>query len=283
MPHDIPNFLNSSRYSATTCDSYRRAVTRAMAEYGDLSTLTAEQLRRWLYSQKTWGDSQRYLVYSAVRAYLSWRYGPIHPALSLKIKVSRPGPQRTLDQDQVRRLLETFDTSTPHGTRNLAITCLLLDTGLRASEVCNLEYRYLDLKQRSLSVIVKGGKWGSAVYSEYTRQSLISWLPIRTALTRPKYKFMFCGIGGTTPGGKLTVSGLRCIIRQWGVVAGIGPLSTHDFRRTFATLAVRLGAPTRLVQLAGRWSNLDMVERYTQALEQSDFEQYFPVTALMRL
>jgi len=69
---------------------------------------------------------------------------------------------------------------------------------------------------------------------------------------------------------------LKVIMRKLGAKAGIGKLSPHDFRRTFATLAIRAGAPTRLVQLAGGWKNLEMVERYSRALVVSDFQTYLP-------
>ena len=48
-------------------------------------------------------------------------------------------------------------------------------------------------------------------------------------------------------------------------------------RRTFATLAIKNGAPTRLVQIAGRWKNIREVERYTRALDAADLEPYSPV------
>jgi integrase len=52
-------------------------------------------------------------------------------------------------------------------------------------------------------------------------------------------------------------------------------------RRTFATIAIRNGAPTRVVQAAGRWADVAMVEHYTAAIEAEDFERYSPVESLM--
>jgi integrase len=59
--------------------------------------------------------------------------------------------------------------------------------------------------------------------------------------------------------------------------------SPHDLRRSFATLSSRLGAPSRIVQVAGRWSDLKMVEGYTQSLEASDFMPYDPVSRILGL
>ena len=56
---------------------------------------------------------------------------------------------------------------------------------------------------------------------------------------------------------------------------GIAGLSPHVMRRTFATLAIRQGASTRLVQVAGGWSNIHMVQIYTQAIQPSDLDGFF--------
>ncbi len=79
----------------------------------------------------------------------------------------------------------------------------------------------------------------------------------------------------------MTRDGLGCITSTWGDKAGIGMLSPHDLRRTFAVLATRMHAPARVLQVAGRWSNIQMVERYTNAITADDFEEYFPVAGAM--
>ena len=61
-----------------------------------------------------------------------------------------------------------------------------------------------------------------------------------------------------------------------GKETGLGLISPHDLRRTFATLALLNGAPTRVVQIAGGWANLNESERYSQALEAKHFAPYFP-------
>ena len=55
----------------------------------------------------------------------------------------------------------------------------------------------------------------------------------------------------------------------------------RSLRRTFATIAIKAGAPTRVVQAAGRWGDVSMVERYTADITADDFDRYSPVEALM--
>jgi len=262
------------KWSTETVDRYRRILIQ-LEEEVDLKRLNASKLRAWIYSHK-WGSSQRYVALVAIKGFLRWKYGAKHPALVLVEKRTKPPPQRALKIPQIKELISSFNTMETKGIRDLAICTLMLDTGLRASEVCNLDLRYLDMEERQLRVIIKGGKWGMAMFSDPTQRFLADWLAIR-----PKGgEAVFLSIGGLTPGKRLTRMGLQRIVKYWGENAGIGQLSPHDLRRTFAVTATRLGAPSRLVQLAGRWSSIQMVEVYTQTLENADFKGYFPVEGL---
>jgi integrase len=70
------------------------------------------------------------------------------------------------------------------------------------------------------------------------------------------------------------------IVRRWGEKLGFR-LSPHDLRRTFTTLSLKNGAPSRLVQVAGRWSSIEMVERYSQAITPGEYDDYFPTSKLL--
>jgi len=74
---------------------------------------------------------------------------------------------------------------------------------------------------------------------------------------------------------------LNQIVRQWGIAIGI-KLSPHDLRRSFATLATELmGAPERILMEGGRWSNSEMIQRYTRTLKLEAMRKYLPVSGLM--
>ena len=265
---------NQGKWSTETVDRYRRVLVDFDNEV-DAGKLTPSKLRAWLDSHP-WGSSHRHVALTAVKGYLRWEFGAKHAALSYNEKRKNPPPQRALKVGQIKDLISSFDTTTIKGIRDLAICTLMLDTGLRVSEVCRAELRYLDLEEKQLRVVIKGGKWGLAVFSDATRRYLESWLSIRPM----GMETIFVSVGGSTHGKRLTRPGLQRVVKHWGEKAGIGLLSPHDLRRTFAVTATRLGAPSRLVQLAGRWSSIDMVELYTSSLEAVDFEKYFPVEGL---
>lgn len=280
MDNYIEQFVNTSGYASSTSDFYKRILDWICQDVGDLEGLTASRLRTWLDSRH-WSNSTQWSALCVVRAFLRWRYGAGHPALTLRIKRLESPPQRVLKLDQVKCLLWSFDTSGAKGRRDLAMCALLLDSGLRAAEVCRLEMSCLDLIERRLQVRVKGGRIQEAVYSEYTASCLLRWFGDRESLVKLGVVSVFVGVGGSLPGRGMTTGGLRAEMRKWAVRAGLKALSPHDLRRTFATQSIRLGAPSRIVQIAGRWKDLAMVERYTRSLEASDFDRWFPVAAAM--
>lgn len=274
MREDVERFLASDAYSDTTRESYRR-VLLSLVELPTLAELDAVGLLEFV-NRPTWGNSQQYVAMCACKRFLRWRFGIHHPALSARIKRVRSKRQRRLDTDQTLRLLLSFDPSTPKGSRDLALTALALDTGLRVSELCRLRLADVDLDSCSLQVIVKGGQWGYGVFSPDTAACIRGWLAFYCPA--PGVESLFVS---TRTGRPLTREGLQTIMKRWGERLGFR-LSPHDLRRTFATLTTLNGAPTRIVQIAGRWQSIEMVELYTRDLDPAAITPYLPVSRLLK-
>ncbi len=96
-----------------------------------------------------------------------------------KTKAGHPLRKRVLSMEKARELLAMFDPHTPKDACDLALSVLALDTGLRSSELAHLTLKNLDLQERTLSVIVKGGQWKTAVYSKATANCIYKWLADR--------------------------------------------------------------------------------------------------------
>lgn len=227
---------------------------------------TSGDVIRFLDDQRGWGESMRYVAVCAIRSYIRWKYGSEHPALRARVRKARSRPGRVLSEKQVKDLLASFDTSRRKGRRDLAIACLALDTGMRVNELAMLAAADVDLSACKLVVRIKGGRWEEAVYSEYTAAMIGAWMLYRVRDDGRLFQ--------------ITRNGLRVTVRRWGEGLGFC-LSPHDFRRTFCVLSLRAGAPSRLVQVAGRWSSLAMVEHYSATIVPEDFKAYFPIARLM--
>jgi site-specific recombinase XerD len=227
------------------------------------------------------GDSAMNQTTAAFRNFFRWACGANSPAKAIPFPRRKKKVQRTLTADETVRLLAACDSSTVIGKRDLAILEVMLDTGLRASELCALRVDQLDVEARRFLVTIKGGDQAEARISRTTAEQLRIWLQIRNLIAAPDCQTVFIGIGGMTPGRTLKRDGLKGIFRAIANRAGLKGVTPHVMRRTFATLAIKAGAPTRVVQVAGRWGDVQMVERYTQAIRPEDIDRYSPVERLL--
>lgn len=282
-------WVSSDHLSSRTLETYSYYL-KNMAEWLEENDVIEPRdvdekiLRCWLDSHPRWGRATRRLASCALRSFFKWVVADLEsPAAKIRISRPKPRPQRTLDELEVQKLLASCDTATIKGTRDVAMIALMLDTGLRASEICRLERGDLAIDKRHLTVEVKGGETGYAIFSTYTANLLAAWICMREQIAAEGEKAVFASIGGNRSGTAMTRDGLRANLYKLSDKVGIRRASPHTLRRTFATLSLKGGAPSRLVQVAGRWSNLNMVERYSQALRPEDFEPYSPVNRIMGL
>lgn len=270
----------TGQWSVSTLASYSRLLNLFAAEIHNPADLSASALHAWLTSHG-WGSSQQWMAYQVIRQFLRWAYGANHPALGLKIKRRPAPPGRVLDLDQVLDLYASHDTSAPIGRRDLAMSGVFMDTGLRVSEMCRLDLRRLDLDRRIFTVRVKGGAYHQRAFSQDTASWLSSWLADRPRFAAAGTTAVFVSLGGNTPGRPLTRHGLQVIVRSWGKRIGL-TLSPHDLRRSMASIATKLGAPEDIAMKAGGWTSHDVFRRYTVGVTPSDLERWFPTSAVMR-
>ncbi|MCB0181942.1 MAG: site-specific integrase, partial [Anaerolineae bacterium] len=211
----------------------------------------------------------------------------------LRLPVVKMQPQRTLTYDEIITLLADCDDS-PTGIRNRAIINILLDTGLRASELCALQVENITfgvkfitpegtVEVNRVETVVKGGHVGVGWFADETAQTLRAWLAVRERVNLFSRPEVFFSLGGNTPFKPLTSAGLRATLRKLGEAVGVEGVTTHAFRRSMACLCEEAGASSRKVAEYGRWSSLDLVQRYTQAYQAGrQFSKYSPVNYLAR-
>ncbi len=270
--------------ASTTVDAYGWEL-RHLAKWcapRDVLMLSKADLARYLSERRVGGCSDATIRRSvnALKAFYLFAMGKKSPARTIPTPAAKKRQQRSLNFQQAFELMASMDTSTAKGKRDLALICLGLSSGLRESELCRLKVLEVDLEHGCLTTRIKGGNDGRGVFGHDTAAALASWFAVRPA--GPGVDTVFVSVGGLKHGQPLTPSGLRCIFRKIGQRAGLKQgFSPHDLRRSFATLSSQLGAPSRIVQVAGRWSDLAMVERYTAGLNADDFAPYDPVSRIL--
>lgn len=266
----ILSFLRTQPYSPQTVDNYRRHLERLhrflLARELDIGDLTQEDFIDFLEEQN-WGQNFRRQSLYAAKAFLRHYYGPDHPVMSMSIPRTRSRTLRTLNSEEIKKVLDSLDLDKITGVRNYAIICLMVDTGLRASEVCRLKILDLSTEKGTLQVRIKGGDFATALFSRYTAAYLEDWLTLRLDYVKTGVQEVFIGVRGSTAGYKMTRSGLKSNFRRIARNAGVEHFSPHALRRAMATIMIgEQNVSTRIVQMAGRWKDSRQVEHYSRAL-----------------
>ncbi len=150
--------------------------------------------------------------------------------------------------------------------RNQAMYYLLLDTGIRNSELCDMKIHDCDLKNLRITVFGKGARERTIPISHRTAQIVFRYLS-----TRPDARLDF-PLLATEYNRPLEPFNIDHILDRLGERSGVPDCHAHRFRHTFAILYLRNGGdPFTLQRILGH-STLTMVNRYLH-IAQTDLAQ----------
>ncbi len=177
-------------------------------------------------------------------------------------KIGRKLPM-VLTEDEVLRLLESADDSTPRGLRDRTLLEVLYATGLRVSELVSLRTDSINPRQGIVRVVGKGRKERIVPLGEealdWLERYLDSGRPHLIGSTHDKGT-LFPGRGGRA----LTRQAFWMLIKRYARRAGLRfEPSPHVLRHAFATHLVNRGADLRVVQLLLGHSDLGTTQIYT--------------------
>jgi integrase/recombinase XerD len=159
------------------------------------------------------------------------------------------------------------------GKRDRAIILTLLDTGLRASELCALKMGDLEQKTGRLQVKhgrtggAKGGKGRIVFLGKTARRTLWLYLTTHEDAEDPEAP-LFIGRFNRP----LNRDTLRQVIASLGEKAGVKNCHPHRFRHTMAITYLRSGGDVFTLQALLGHSTLDMVQHYARIAD-IDVEQ----------
>ncbi len=173
-----------------------------------------------------------------LKAFFSWalreEYVDINPMKKIPVPKGTKKIVNTLAHEQIRDLLAICRSSNGLGYRNLTIFLLLIDTGLRVSELVGIELDDVNLLEDYIKIMrAKGNKERQVPIGSLVQKSL--WKYINNYRSRPltqKISKLFLSDDGMP----ITKSGVQQMVRRYGRQAGIAGVrcSCHTFRHTFA-------------------------------------------------
>lgn len=172
-----------------------------------------------------------------------------------------------LDMEQVTRLLNMPEISTPQGMRDKAMLELLFSTGLRVSELTRLNRDSINLERKEFGVIGKGGRTRVVFISE----SAADWIGRYLKERKDDYLPLFIRYAGKTAdtnrGGealRLTVRTVQRAVEKYVKKARLPiKITPHGLRHSFATDLLSNGADLRAIQEMLGHKNISTTQIYT--------------------
>jgi site-specific recombinase XerD len=276
--------------SSKTAENYRLYLERFVEftndiKVGDITTETIRKYRLWLNRYKNNNDDELAIITQAYHlialrgflGYLSQRdIESLAPNKIVLPKVSRK--QVTfLHYDEIQRLIDHIDLQSEAGLRDRAIVELLFSSGLRVSELINLNRDHINTKRREFMVRGKGQKDRPIFISESAASWVDRYLDARLDNLPPLFLSYSRNNVASTSGDfrRLTARSVQRMVSKYARLAGITKhVSPHTMRHSFATDLLMNGADIRSVQSMLGHSNISTTQVYTHVTDEHLREVY---------
>jgi integrase/recombinase XerC len=256
----LSHLTHERRLAALTLKHYRRdlALLAALAAEESARTqkpkplpaLTQNEIRRFVATLHSRGLGPRSLarVLSGWRGYFAFLANDglaANPVEGVRPpKAAKPLPA-TLSPDEAVRLV-AFDDDTPAGIRDRAVLEMLYSSGLRISELTELDLDSIDFGTREVRVTGKGSKTRIVPVGAPAIAAVERWLAVRSSMPHIDDKQALF----LSPRGKrLSPRLVQARIKQWATKQGINAdVHPHMLRHSFASHVLQSSGDLRAVQ-----------------------------------
>jgi len=283
----ISNYLSylelSLNYSNNTIVSYDSDLSKLCSYFDnkDLLKLSINDLEKYISTLAECSPATVSRNISAIKGFYGYliKSGAIkiNPAEMLKEPKLGVHLPTYLTVDEVNALLD-IDVENNFDYRNKAILELMYATGLRISEVVDLEFKNIDFDDCIVRVMGKGSKERIVPINEYALETLQDYINIARPemLIKGENNYLFIN----NHGNKMTRQAIFKMIKKECEVKGITKnISPHTLRHTFATHLLENGADLRVIQELLGHSDISTTQIYTHISNEKlkhDYEEYFP-------
>lgn len=271
---DYLEFLKFERgLSPLTLKAYARDISRLMqlSEVTALDALQTLHIRRFVASLHSKGLNGK----SIARMLSSWRgffnflvlcHGfTSNPVTGLRApKTGKKLPQ-ALSIEQASKLVNVNEKDI-FSVRDHAILELFYSSGLRLSELINLDMNALDFREGTVIVTGKGNKTRIVPMGEHAINAIKTWIELRATLSQKidqnntTHQPLFVGLQGRRMGGR----NIEYRLKEWSIKQGINSsVYPHLLRHSFASHVLQSSGDLRAVQEMLGHANISTTQIYT--------------------
>jgi len=282
MPIDegIDGFLDYLRYerrlAALTIENYRRDLARAREfcikqQVDNWAQVDVHHIRAFVTAQHRKGLGGRSLqrVLSVLRTLFNFliREGVAasNPVMGVRAPKSARKLPDVLDVDQIGHLLNMNNEDTL-ARRDHAMMELMYSSGLRLSELVNLNANDIDFDDAMVRITGKGSKTRVVPVGRFACDALRKWLPCRAALVESNEPALFV----SRLGRRLSPRNVQLRLQEWAIKQGITTrVHPHMLRHSFASHLLESSGDLRAVQELLGHTDISTTQIYTHL----DFQQ----------
>ena len=224
----------------------------------------------------------------AIKAFWGWLFNNEYTETNVLAKFPLPKVPKTilktLTPEQIKSFLNAIDRFTSTGTRNYCITLLMIDTGMRISEVVSIRIAELDLNMCRVKITGKGQKEREVSIHKITRKELLRYIDShRQQLCKLESPYLF----PARDGDHISITSMQLAIKRIGRRAGSSGIKYHAhlFRHTFATMFLAKGGDVMVLKDIMGHESILTTQKYVHLLPedlQRQHWKYSPVEDLFR-
>lgn len=199
----------------------------------------------------------------AIRVFMRWMHGEGYIVENLAEQFKLPKATKKvieiLSDEEIKVLMQSMNQNTEMGVRNSCIVALMLDCGLRRSEVLDLDYDKLHLNQGVLKALGKGDKERIVPVGLYTKKILHKYINGYRSMPEYDTKKLFLDVQ-LKP---MTDTAMKQLFVRLKAKTKIERLHPHLLRHTFATKYLMNGGDIFSLQQILGHTSIEMVRRYS--------------------
>ena len=270
LPRFLTHLSTERRLSPHTDSNYRRDLhlfvgycTRS--DVPQWARVDSQHVRSFAAAEFRRGQSPRTIQrrLSALRSFFNFllREGVLraNPASDVQAPKAKKRLPATLDADLMARLL-SFRADEQLSVRDKAIMELFYSSGLRLSELTDLDLADLDLPDRTVRVTGKGSKTRVLPVGRFAVEALSAWLSQRATIADVGEQAVFVAQSGR----RISVRAVQVRVATWARRQGLGMhVHPHMFRHSFASHLLESSQDLRGVQELLGHSNIATTQVYT--------------------
>lgn len=285
MPDNLKEYETylkfEKNYSMNTINSYLSDIKEYQEfKKGDILSSTKEDILAYLKTIKNLESTTISHKISSLKSFFKYyqkrekiKATPLANIKSPKIAKKLP---TYLTLEEVSKLLDV-EIKSPYDARNKAILELLYSSGIRISELCNMQTSNYNSYECIIRLIGKGSKERIIPLGDYAISVLEDYINnYRTKINKKNINSIFINNRGDTISRQFIFKVIKKECLKKGIRKNVSP---HTLRHTFATHLLQNGADLRIIQELLGHENISTTQIYTHVSNQelkNDYQKFFP-------